>query len=172
MYAKLCNIEVLPSYIKEVEVGDILTIQALIRNALDWHYFYEKVSNIRVGDRTDFTVITPEGERVTGFGNILEVDKWSNHGQYGFKIKISVKRQKSLSDRRTKGSIKEKLSSVQPENLLDTTAESTSVISPTARLFTAAAPTSAKNTTTVVTLQDINSFQELLKESLAMDITY
>src|SRR3712207_386389 len=126
----------------------------------------------RVGDRTDFTVITPEGERVTGFGNILEVDKWSNHGQYGFKIKISVKRQKSLSDRRTKGSIKEKLSSVQPENLLDATAESTSVISPTARLSTAAAPTSAKNTTTVVTLQDINSFQELLKESLAMDITY
>ena len=172
MYAKLCNIEVLPSYIKEVEVGDILTVQALIRNALDWHYFYEKVSNIRVGDRTDFTVITPEGERVTGFGNILEVDKWSNHGQYGFKIKISVKRQKSLSDRRTKGSIKGKLSSAQPENLLDVTAESASVISPTARLFTAAAPTSAKNTTTVVTLQDINSFQELLKESLAMDITY
>jgi hypothetical protein len=172
MYAKLCNIEVLPSYIKEVEVGDILTVQALIRNALDWHYFYEKVSNIRVGDRTDFTVITPEGERVTGFGNILEVDKWSNHGQYGFKIKISVKRQKSLSDRRTKGSIKEKLSSAQPENLLDATAESASVVSPTARLFTAAAPTSAKNTTTVVTLQDINSFQDLLKESLAMDITY
>ena len=172
MYAKLCNIEVLPSYIKEVEVGDILTVQALIRNALDWHYFYEKVSNIRVGDRTDFTVITPEGERVTGFGNILEVDKWSNHGQYGFKIKISVKRQKSLSDRRTKGSIKEKLLSAQPENLLDATAESASVISPTARLFTAAAPTSAKNTTTVVTLQDINSFRELLKESLAMDLTY
>jgi hypothetical protein len=172
MYAKLCNIEVLPSYIKEVEVGDILTVQALIRNALDWHYFYEKVSNIRVGDRTDFTVITPEGERITGFGNILEVDKWSNHGQYGFKIKINVKRQKSLSDRRTKGSIKEKPSSVRPENLLDATAESASVISPTARLFTAAAPTSTKNTTTIVTLQDINSFQELLKESLGMDITY
>jgi hypothetical protein len=172
MYAKLCSIEVLPSYIKEIEVGDILTVQALIRNALDWHYFYEKVSNIRVGDKTDFTVITPEGERVTGFGNILEVDKWSNHGQYGFKIKINVKRQKSLSDRRTKGSIKEKLSSVQPENLLDATAESASVISPTARLFTAADPTSTKNTTTVVTRQDINSFQELLKESLGMDITY
>ncbi len=172
MYAKLCNIEVLPSYIKEVAVGDLLTVQALITNALDWHYFYEKVSNIRIGDRTDFTVITPEGERVTGFGNILEVDKWSNHGQYGFKIKINVKRQKSLSDRRTKGSIKEKLSSVQPENLLDTTAKSASVISPTARLFTAAAPTSAKKTNTVVTQQDINSFQELLKESLAMDMTY
>lgn len=172
MYAKLCNIEVLPSYIKEVAVGDILTVQALITNALDWHYFYEKVSNIRIGDRTDFTVITPEGERVTGFGNILEVDKWSNRGQYGFKIKINVKRQKSLSDRRTKDSTKDKLSSVQSENELDVVAEPVSVIAPSGRLLTAATPASAKNTTDVVTAQDINSFQEMLKESLAMDMTY
>lgn len=172
MYAKLCNIEVLPSYIKEVAIGDILTVQALITNALDWHYFYEKVSNIRIGDRTDFTVITPEGERVTGFGNILEVDKWSNRGQYGFKIKINVKRQKSLSDRRTKDSTKGKLSSVQSENELEVVAEPVSVIAPSSRLLTAAAPASAKNTTDVVTAQDLNSFQEMLKESLAMDMTY
>jgi hypothetical protein len=172
MYAKLCNIEVLPSYIKEVAVGDILTVQALITNALDWHYFYEKVSNIRIGDRTDFTVITPEGERVTGFGNILEVDKWSNRGQYGFKIKINVKRQKSLSDRRTKDSTKDKLSSVQSENELDVVAEPVSVITPSGRLLTAAAPASAKNTTDVVRAQEINSFQEMLNESLGMDITY
>jgi hypothetical protein len=172
MYAKLCNIEVLPSYIKEVAVGDILTVQALITNALDWHYFYEKVSNIRIGDRTDFTVITPEGERVTGFGNILEVDKWSNRGQYGFKIKINVKRQKSLSNRRTKDSTKDKLSSVQSENELDVVAEPVSVIAPSGRLLTAPAPASAKNTTDVVTAQEINSFQEMLNESLAMDITY
>ena len=172
MYAKLCNIEVLPSYIKEVAVGDILTVQALITNALDWHYFYEKVSNIRIGDRTDFTVITPEGERVTGFGNILEVDKWSNRGQYGFKIKIKVKRQKSLSDRRTKDSTKDKLSSVQSENELDVVAEPVSVMTPSARVLTVATPASAKNTTDVVTAQDINSFQEMLKESLAMDMTY
>ncbi len=172
MYAKLCNIEVLPSYIKEVAVGDILTVQALITNALDWHYFYEKVSNIRIGDRTDFTVITPEGERVTGFGNILEVDKWSNRGQYGFKIKINVKRQKSLSNRRTKDSTKDKLSSVQSENELDVIAEPVSVIAQSGRLLTAPAPASAKNTTDVVTAQDINSFQEMLKESLAMDMTY
>jgi hypothetical protein len=172
MYAKLCEIEVLPSYIKEVAVGDILTVQALITNALDWHYFYEKVSNIRIGDRTDFTVITPEGERITGFGNILEVDKWSNRGQYGFKIKINVKRQKSLSDRRTKGSTKYKLSSVESEKELDAVAEHVSVIGPSARLLTASAPASAKNTPNVVTAQDINSFQEMLKESLSMDITY
>lgn len=172
MYAKLCNIEVLPSYIKEVAVGDILTVQALITNVLDWHYFYEKVSNIRIGDRTDFTVITLEGERVTGFGNILEVDKWSNRGQYGFKIKINVKRQKSLSDRRTKDSTKDKLSSVQSENELDVVAEPVSVIAPSAHVLTVATPASAKNTTDVVTAQDINSFQEMLKESLAMDMTY
>ncbi len=172
MYAKLCNIEVLPSYIKEVAVGDILTVQALITNALDWHYFYEKVSNIRIGDRTDFTVITPEGERVTGFGNILEVDKWSNRGQYGFKIKINVKRQKSLSNRRTKDSTKDKLSSVQSQNELDVVAEPVSVIAPSGRLLTAPAPASAKNTTDVVTAQEINSFQEMLKESLALDMTY
>ena len=171
MYAKLCNIEVLPRYIKEVAVGDILTVQALITNALDWHYFYEKVSNIRIGDRTDFTVITPEGERVTGFGNILEVDKWSNRGQYGFKIKINVKRQKSLSNRRTKDSTKDKLSSVQSENELDVVAEPVSVIAPSGRLLTVATPASAKNTTDVVTAQEINSFQEMLNESLAMDIT-
>src|ERR687893_1474464 len=139
MYAKLCNIEVLPSYIKEVAVGDILTVQALITNALDWHYFYEKVSNIRIGDRTDFTVITPEGERVTGFGNILEVDKWSNRGQYGFKIKINVKRQKSLSDRRIKDSSKVKLLPMPAENMLDA-AESASVIVSPARILTAPSP--------------------------------
>jgi hypothetical protein len=169
MYAKLCNIEVLPSYIKEVAVGDILTVQALITNALDWHHFYEKVSTIKIGDRTDFTVITQEGERVTGFGNIVEVDKWSNRGQYGFKIKISVKRQKSLTDRRIKVPSKVKLSSVQPENVSDV-AESASVMVPPAHLLKAAAPVTTA-TTTVITAQDINSFQEMLKESLTMDIT-
>jgi len=169
MYAKLCSIEVLPSYIKEVSVGDNLTVQALITNALDWHYFYDKVSSIKIGDRTDFTVITSEGERVTGFGNILEVDKWSNHGKYGFKIKINVKRQKSLSDRRTKGYTKEKLSSLQPENEIDIVDEPASGIAPSARVLTGADP--AKNTITVVTAQDVKSFQEMLKESLAIDMT-
>lgn len=174
MYAKLCNMEVLPGYIKEVAVGDILTVQALITNPLDWHHFYEKVSTIKIGDRTDFTVITQEGERVIGFGNIVEVDKWSNRGQYGFKIKISVKKQKSLTDRRIRGPSKVKLSSVQPENVFDI-AEPASVIVPPAHFLTAAAAppteTSATTTTNVITVHDINSFQEMLKESLTMDIT-
>ena len=173
MYAKLCNIEVLPSYIKEVAVGDILTVQALITNPLDWHHFYEKVSTIKIGDRTDFTVVTPEGERVIGFGNIAEVDKWSNRGQYGFKIKISVKKQKSLTDRRIRGPSKIKLSSVQPENVYDA-AGPRSVVDPPAGLLTAtpttAAPASPPDTTAVITAQDMNNFQEMLKESLTMDM--
>jgi hypothetical protein len=174
MYAKLCNIEVLPSYIKEVAVGDILTVQALITNPLDWHHFYEKVSTIKIGDRTDFTVITPEGERVIGFGNIVEVDKWSNRGHYGFKIKISVKKQKSLTDRRIRGPSKAKLSSVQPENVSDVATGPASAAAPPANLLTAAAaapPPATNTTTTVITAHDINSFQAMLKESLTMDIS-
>ncbi|MFL6490563.1 MAG: hypothetical protein ACJ70O_05990 [Nitrososphaera sp.] len=169
MYAKLCNIEVLPSYIKEVAVGDILTVQALITNPLDWHHFYEKVSTIKIGDRTDFTVVTQEGERVIGFGNIVEVDKWSNRGQYGFKIKIGVKKQKSLSDRRIRGPSKIKLSSVQPENMYDAAGQGSAavVVSP-AGLLAAAAATS--DITAVITAQDMNNFQEMLKESLTIDM--
>ena len=167
MYAKLCNIEVLPSYIKDVAVGDILTVQALITNPLDWHHFYEKVSTIKIGDRTDFTVVTQEGERVIGFGNIVEVDKWSNRGRYGFKIKISVKKQKSLSDRRIRGPSKIKLSSVQLENMYDAAGQRSVVVIPPAGLLAAAA---APDTTAVITAQDMNNFQEMLKESLTMDM--
>jgi hypothetical protein len=167
MYAKLCNIEVLPSYIKEVAVGDILTVQALITNPLDWHHFYEKVSTIKIGDRTDFTVVTQEGERVIGFGNIVEVDKWSNRGQYGFKIKISVKKQKSLSDRRIRGPSKVRLSSMQPENVSNDAEPVSVVVVPPAGLLTAA----PASTTDVITAQDIDTFQEILKESLTMDMT-
>jgi hypothetical protein len=167
MYAKLCNIEVLPSYIKEVAVGDILTVQALITNPLDWHHFYEKVSTIKNGDRTDFTVVTQEGERVIGFGNIVEVDKWSNRGQYGFKIKISVKKQKSLRDRRIRGPSKVRLSSMQPENVSNDAEPASVVVVPPAGLLTAA----PASTTDVITAQDIDTFQEILKESLTMDMT-
>jgi hypothetical protein len=167
MYAKLCNVEVLPSYIKEVAVGDILTVQALITNPLDWHHFYEKVSTIKIGGRTDFTVITQEGERVIGFGNIVEVDKWSNRGQYGFKIKISVKKQKSLSDRRIRGPGKIRLPSMQPENASDDAEPASVVAVPHAGLMT----TAPASTTDVITAQDIDTFQEILKESLTMDMT-
>src|ERR671923_1423354 len=166
MYAKLCNIEVLPSYIKEVEVGDLLTVQALITNPLDWQHFYEKISTLKTGDRTEFTIVTQEGDRVIGSGNILEVDKWSNRGQYGFKIKLSVKKQKSLTDRRIRGPNKVKPPSVQAEKVPDTAEPAATVVVPHTAFLTA-----ATNTTTTITAQDIDAFRELLKGSLTMDMT-
>jgi hypothetical protein len=166
MYAKLCNIEVLPSYIKEIAVGDVLTVQALITNPLDWQHFYEKISTIKVGDRTEFTVVTKEGDRVIGLGNILEVDKWSNRGQYGFKIKLSVKKQKSLTDRRIRGPNKAKPSSMQAERVADAAEPAAALVAPQTAVLTA-----ATSSTTRITAQDINAFQEMLKGSLAMDMT-
>jgi hypothetical protein len=166
MYAKLCNIEVLPTYIKEVSVGDVLTVSALITNPLDWQHFYEKISTMKMGDRTEFTVVTQEGDRLIGSGNILEVDKWSNRGQYGFKIKLSVKKQKSLTDRRIRGPNKAKPSSVQAEIVPDAAEPAAALVVPQTAVLKA-----ATSTTTRITAQDINAFQEMLKGSLAMDMT-
>jgi hypothetical protein len=100
MYAKICDLEMLSSYITDVVVGDILVVEALVANPLDWHHFYEKISTIKKGDRTDFTIVTKEGERLVGSGHVQELEKWSNNGKFGFKIKITINKQKSLSDRR------------------------------------------------------------------------
>jgi hypothetical protein len=167
MYAKLCNIEVLPNYIKEVEVGDNLTVRALITNPLDWQHFYEKISVIKVGDRTDFTAVTQEGERVIGLGIIIEVDKWSNNGKYGFKIKMTVKKQKSLTDRRIRSHIKAKLPHVQAETYPDLASHGTATI--VQRTSSLTATTAMSGTGNVVIAQDSNSFEDLLEESFAMD---
>jgi hypothetical protein len=151
VYAKLCNIEILASYIKEVSVGDMLTVQALITNPLDWQHFYEKLSTLKQGEKTEFTVVTQEGDRLVGTGDILEVDKWSNRGQYGFKIKIDVKRQKSLTDRRIRGPGK-----VKP------------VEKPAPPM--AEAPQIASVAATMITPQDIAAFREMLKGSVTMDM--
>lgn len=100
MYAKICDLEMLSSYITDVVVGDVLVVQALVENPLDWHHFYEKLSTIKKGDRTDFTIVTREGERLVGSGDVKDLEKWNNNGKFGFKIKITIKKQKSLSDRR------------------------------------------------------------------------
>lgn len=155
MYAKLCSIEILSSYIKEVSVGDMLIVQALITNPLDWQHFYEKISTIKQGDRTDFTVVTKEGDRLVGIGDIVEVDKWSNHGQYGFKIKIDVKKQKSLTDRRIRGPGKTK----PAEKVERSPAAATEVPQ--------VVPVAASM---MITPQDIANFRDLLKGSLSMDI--
>jgi hypothetical protein len=151
MYAKLCNIEILSSYIKEVSVGDMLTVQALITNPLDWQHFYEKISTIKQGDKTDFTIVTLEGDRLVGTGDIVEVDKWSNRGQYGFKIKIDVKHQKSLTDRRIRGPGK-----TRPVEKAPAAIEAPQV-----------APVAA---TMMITPKDISDFRDLLKGSLTMDM--
>jgi hypothetical protein len=100
MYAKICDLEMLSSYITDVVVGDVLVVQALVANPLDWHHFYEKISTIKKGDRTEFTIVTKEGERLVGSGDVKDLEKWNNNGKFGFKIKITIKKQKSLSDRR------------------------------------------------------------------------
>jgi hypothetical protein len=152
VYAKLCSIEILSSYIRDVSVGDMLTVQALITNPLDWQHFYEKISTIRQGDKTDFTVVTGEGERLVGTGDIVEVDKWSNRGRYGFKIKIDIRKQKSLTDRRIRGPGKTRPVERQP---------AASALE---------APQVAPLVATTITPNDIVTFREMLKGSIAMDM--
>ena len=156
MYAKLCNIEILQSYIKDVSMGDMLTIHALVTNPLDWQHFYEKVSTIRMGDRTDFTVVTQEGDRLVGTADVVEVEKWSNQGKYGFKLKLDVKKQKSLTDRRIRGPGK---MSKTPPKIEQVPKEIPAPLVPPAGSVAA------------VTLKDMNDFREMLKGSLTMDIS-
>lgn len=149
MYAKFCSIEILSSYIKEVSVGDLLTVQALVTNPLDWQHFYEKIASVREGERTDFMVVTAEGDRLSGYGDVVEMEKWSSRGQYGFRIKIRVKKQKSLTDRRTR-------------------APKSPAVKPMMEI-----PTNPKTIATApeVSVEDVAKFKELLKGSLAMDIS-
>jgi hypothetical protein len=100
MYARLGELEILSTYMTDLSIGDILAVQALITNPLDWNHFYEKISVIKEGDRTNFTIVTDEGDRLIGIGNVELVEKWSNQGKYGFKIKVRIKKQKSMTDRR------------------------------------------------------------------------
>jgi hypothetical protein len=141
----------LSSYIKEVSVGDMLTVQALVTNPLDWQHFYEKLSTLKQGEKTEFTVVTGEGDRLVGAGDIVEVDKWSNRGQYGFKIKIDVRHQKSLTERRIRGPGKTK--------------PAEKPAAPEAR-----PPQMVPLAAATITPQDINAFREMLKGSVAMDM--
>ncbi len=160
MYARLCSIEILSSYIKEVSMGDMLTVQALITNPLDWHHFYEKISTIRTGDKTDFTVVTGEGDRIVGSGDIVEVDKWSHKGQYGFKVKVNVKKQKSLTDRRIR-------SASRPPRAAPTAPEKPM----RAQSQLPAQAVTAGGAVTIMTPEDMSAFREMLKGSLTMDIS-
>lgn len=159
MYAKVCDIEILSSYISDVSVGDLLTVQALVTNPLDWLHFYEKISVIKQGDRTNFMVVTAEGDRLAGQGDVKEVEKWSNRGQYGFKIKINIRKQKSLTDRRTRAPPGPRKVAPMP------------AVRAEAPLLATTSGTLAAPEAPVATADDIASFKEMLKGSLAMDMT-
>ncbi len=100
MYVRIGNLEILDSYMSSIKIGDTVTVEALIKNPLDWHHFYENLNSIKPGNTTHFTVVTDGGERVVGMGNITEIDKWSNNGQFGFKIKLRTNKRKSVSMKR------------------------------------------------------------------------
>jgi hypothetical protein len=102
MYAKLCSLEILSSYIKDLTLGDLLSVEVSIANPLDWHHFYERISIIKERQKTFFAVVTKEGERVVGEGEVNSIERWSNAGTFGFKIKVNVTKQKSSTDRRIK----------------------------------------------------------------------
>ena len=152
MYAKLCKVEILSSYIKDIEVGDLLTVQALVTNPLDWHHFYDKISSIKKGERTEFMVVTAEGDRLAGQGDVVDIERWSNRGHYGFKIKIMVKKQKSLTDRRTRAPRKAPPPEAEPAQEIP-------------------AEVAPKVSAPYVSVEDAVSFKDLLKGSLAMDIS-
>jgi hypothetical protein len=101
MYVRIGNLEILDSYLSGIEIGDTVSVEALVRNPLDWHHFYENLTSIKPGNTTHFTVVTRSGERIVGIGNIAEIDKWSNKGQFGFKIKLRTIKHKSASTKRT-----------------------------------------------------------------------
>ena len=102
MYAKLCELEILSSYLSDISVGDMLSVQALITNPLDWHHFYDKISTIHKESKTDFIVVTAEGDRIVGSGEVMDIERWNNYGQFGFKMKniMQIEKTKSLSGRR------------------------------------------------------------------------
>ncbi|MEO9321085.1 MAG: hypothetical protein ABI361_10460 [Nitrososphaera sp.] len=164
MYAKVCNVEILPSYIQEVSVGDLLTIQALITNPLDWQHFYEKLSVIEKGERTDFTVITPEGDRIIGFGNVTEFERWSDRGKYGFKIKIDITKQKSLTDRRIRGPHKLK-AEVRDEKMPQKPKVIPEIVSPAQKSI------KPRVFDKDMSAKDMTAFKELLEGSLGLDIS-
>lgn len=107
MYFRIGNLEILDSYLSSIEVGDMISAEALVRNPLDWHHFYENITSLKSGDITHFTVVTNSGERISGMGSITEIDKWSNKGQFGFKIKLRTNKRKLPSTKRLQPSANE-----------------------------------------------------------------
>jgi hypothetical protein len=130
MYAKLCELEILSSYLSDISVGDMLSVQALITNPLDWHHFYDKISTIHKESKTDFTVVTAEGDRIVGSGEVMDIERWNNYGQFGFKIKIMIKKQKSLTDRRLRSTHSTVQQTTLPKQLVNSDFEESQIGQP------------------------------------------
>ena len=91
MYAKICDMEMLSTYVTDVVVGDVLVVQALVANPLDWHHFYEKLLAIKKGNRTDFTIVTKEGERLVGSGEVKDLERWNTMVSLDSKSRLPLK---------------------------------------------------------------------------------
>jgi hypothetical protein len=130
MYAKLCELEILSSYLSDISVGDMLSVQALITNPLDWHHFYDKISTIHKESKTDFIVVTAEGDRIVGSGVVMDIERWNNYGQFGFKIKIMIKKQKSLTDRRLRSTHSTVQQTTLPKQLVNSDFEESQIGQP------------------------------------------
>jgi hypothetical protein len=130
MYAKLCELEILSSYLSDISVGDMLSVQALITNPLDWHHFYDKISTIHKESKTDFIVVTAEGDRIVGSGVVMDIERWNNYGQFGFKIKIMIKKQKSLTDRRLRSTHSTVQQTTLPKQLVNSNFEESQIGQP------------------------------------------
>jgi hypothetical protein len=130
MYAKLCELEILSSYLSDISVGDMLSVQALITNPLDWHHFYDKISSIHKESKTDFIVVTAEGDRIVGSGIVMDIERWNNYGQFGFKIKIMIKKQKSLTDRRLRSTHSTVQQTTLPKQLVNSNFEESQIGQP------------------------------------------
>jgi hypothetical protein len=100
VYVKLDKLEIMGTHLEEVKVGDILSFEALVRNPLDWDHFFERIEMLKYHRNTPFTVVTREGDRIQGLGETISAEKWRNGIHFGFKIKVKVRKQKSLSDKR------------------------------------------------------------------------
>jgi hypothetical protein len=130
MYAKLCELEILSSYLSDISVGDMLSVQALITNPLDWHHFYDKISTIHKESKADFIVVTAEGDRIVGSGVVMDIERWNNYGQFGFKIKIMIKKQKSLTDRRLRSTHSTVQQTTLPKQLVNSDFEESQIGQP------------------------------------------
>jgi hypothetical protein len=100
VYVKLDKLEIMGTHLVEVKVGDILSFEALVRNPLDWDHFFERIEMLKYHRNAHFTVVTREGDRIHGLGETISAEKWRNGVHFGFKIKVKIKKQKSLSDKR------------------------------------------------------------------------